>query len=233
MASLRSARAEPPATCHGRAGSGQGGAVEADEQAPDTARDLGGGGLDEAVQPVGEHPGEGGGHGRGDQVGLRRAGQGPFGPAPLAQVPVEGVAERSAAAGAEQFPVEPGVPGEAVEEVEQGGRRARRVGDAAPGVQGVDRLADDVGAGVDGERLQVGVVEVERGPADAGPARDGGDADLVQRAVRALLQEGLAQPVGVRSVRGSSGTPVTRPAGRRRAPGRRAGPGRSGCAGWR
>src|SRR5262249_3456100 len=71
------------------AASRQGGAVQRDEQAPDPVCDVGGRGLDEAVQPVGEHPGEGRGHGRGDQVRFRGARPGALGAAAGAQGTVQ------------------------------------------------------------------------------------------------------------------------------------------------
>src|SRR5262249_43751556 len=64
---------------------------------------------------------------------------------------------------------------------------------AVPGVQRVHRLPDDIGAGVNGQRLQVRVVHVERGASDPGPAHHRGHPDLLQRTLGALLPESLPQ----------------------------------------
>lgn len=176
--------------------------------------------------------GEGRGHGGGDERRLGGADEFALGLAAGAQVLMQYAAQRASAARAQQGAVERGMRGQLLEERQQRGRRGPRIGPPAPGMQGVHGLAYDIGAGVDGQVLQVGVVQIERGPPDSSPRTSAATltSDSGRRAhSSSSVRRSLAR---VRSARGSAAG-VTGRRGRR--PGRAcpAAPERTECAGSR
>jgi hypothetical protein len=89
-------------------------------------------------------------------------------------------AQRAAASRVQKPLVQARVGGDRHEERRQRRRRGVRVGTVLVGVGRLHGVAHHLRAGVDGQRLKIVVVQVERGAPDSRAPDDGGDAHLLQ-----------------------------------------------------